>query len=63
MAAASLTRIQGSVKRRILTDISVGLTLGFGFASYWWWGVHKPTVAHRENYYIELAKKKKAEEA
>lgn len=46
-----------------MTDISVGLTLGFGFASYWWWGVHKPTVAHRENYYIELAKKKKAEEA
>ncbi|CDK25736.1 unnamed protein product [Kuraishia capsulata CBS 1993] len=60
MAVAPIT---GSLRRKIIADITVGITLGAGFASYWWWGFHKKTVAVRENYYAELAKKKAAEDA
>jgi cytochrome c oxidase subunit 7 len=48
--------ITGTLKKKIAVDVSIGLTLGLGFASYWWWGFHKTKVQKREDYYASLAK-------
>jgi cytochrome c oxidase subunit 7 len=48
--------ITGTLKKKIAVDISIGLTLGLGAASYWWWGFHKTKVQKREDYYASLAK-------
>ncbi|ODV95950.1 hypothetical protein PACTADRAFT_66962 [Pachysolen tannophilus NRRL Y-2460] len=56
-------QITGMIRRRIIADLSVGVVLGFAGAAYWWWGFHKGKVQVRENYYTQLAEKKKAEES
>lgn len=60
MAIAPIT---GTLKRKIIVDVSVGFTLGLGFASYWWWGFHKGKVEKREAYYAKLAAQKQQEAA
>ncbi|OBA16173.1 uncharacterized protein OGAPODRAFT_93189 [Ogataea polymorpha] len=59
----AIAPIQGFMKRRIITDISIGIGSGLFFGSLWWWGYHKPAVAKREAYYAELAKKKEIEDS
>lgn len=52
--------ITGTMKRRIIVDISVGFAIG-GVMGAIWWGAHKKMVNTRENYYAALAEKKRAE--
>ncbi|ODQ67887.1 cytochrome c oxidase subunit 7A [Nadsonia fulvescens var. elongata DSM 6958] len=52
--------ITGTLKRRIIIDISVGFGLGGAMASAWWWGFHQPMVAKRDAWYIENDKAKSA---
>lgn len=54
--------ITGTLKKKIAVDISIGFSLGMVFASYWWWGFHKPVVQRREDYYASLAKQQADEE-
>jgi len=60
MAIAPIT---GTLKRKIIVDVSTGFVLGLGFASYWWWGFHKEKVDKREAYYAKLAAQKQQEAA
>lgn len=50
--------IQGAFKRRALLDILVGITVGSGLASYWWWGFHKDKINKREQFYAKLQQEK-----
>ncbi|AAS52747.1 AER063Wp [Eremothecium gossypii ATCC 10895] len=59
---SAIAPITGSLKKRIMKDIAVGMGLGTVLGSYWWWGFHKPKIAARENYYTQLAEQKAAEE-
>ncbi|GMM28963.1 cytochrome c oxidase subunit VIIa [Martiniozyma asiatica (nom. inval.)] len=52
--------ITGTMKRRVVVDITVGFAIG-GVLGVWWWKEHKAMVATRENYYAQLAAKKKIE--
>ncbi|AGO12416.1 AaceriAER063Wp [[Ashbya] aceris (nom. inval.)] len=59
---SAIAPITGTIKKRIIADIAIGLGLGTAAGSYWWWGFHKPKIAARENYYAQLAQQKAAEE-
>lgn len=50
--------IVGTMKRRVIVDISVGFAVGGVMGAVWWMN-HKEMVAVRENYYAALAEKKK----
>lgn len=58
---SALAPITGTLKKRIITDIVIGFSLGGVMASYWWWGFHKNVIDRREAFYADLAEKKKAE--
>lgn len=55
--------ITGALKRKIITDISLGFAVGFVLATGYWEFEHKPIVAKRNAYYAELKAKKDAEDA
>lgn len=55
--------ITGTLKRKIITDISYGFVLGFGLAGIYHFYEHKPLVEKREAYYAQLKKQKEAEES
>lgn len=57
-----LAPIQGTMKRKIIIDITAGFAIGGAMGAYWW-TIHKNMVATRENYYAALAEKKKIEES
>ncbi|VEU19889.1 DEKNAAC100578 [Brettanomyces naardenensis] len=54
--------IKGFMAKRVIVDITTGLTLGTAVASYFWFGFHKPMVSKREKYYADIAAKKLVED-
>ncbi|KAK6457975.1 cytochrome c oxidase subunit 7A [Scheffersomyces xylosifermentans] len=60
MAIAPIT---GTLRRKIITDISIGFASGFALATTYWYFEHKPLVAKREAYYAKLKAQNEAEEA
>lgn len=59
MAIAPIT---GTLKRKIITDISLGFVAGFGLAYLYWEVEHKPLITKRDAYYAQLKKQKEIEE-
>ncbi|CCG21297.1 Cox9 subunit VIIa of cytochrome c oxidase [Candida orthopsilosis Co 90-125] len=59
MAIAPIT---GTLKRKIITDITIGFAAGFTLATLYWYTEHTPLVAKREAYYAQLQKQKEAED-
>lgn len=60
MAIAPIT---GTLRRKIITDISVGFGVGFVFATWYWYAEHKPLAAKREAFYAQLKAQKEAEDS
>ncbi|RCK66944.1 Cytochrome c oxidase subunit 7A [Candida viswanathii] len=60
MAIAPIT---GTLKRKIITDISLGFVAGFALAFLYWEVEHKPLIAKRDAYYAQLKKQKEIEES
>lgn len=59
----AIAPIVGTLKRRIITDIIIGFSLGGVMGSYWWWGFHKKIVGKREAHYAMLAAQKQQQAA
>lgn len=60
MAIAPIT---GTLRRKIITDITIGFGCGFVLASAYWYLEHKPLVKKREAYYAQLKAQKEAEDS
>lgn len=60
MAIAPIT---GMLRKKIITDISVGFGIGFVMATAYWELEHKPIVAKRDAYYAKLKQEKEAEDS
>ncbi|KAG2733261.1 hypothetical protein G9P44_004251 [Scheffersomyces stipitis] len=60
MAIAPIT---GTLRRKIITDITIGFASGFALATAYWYYEHKPIVAKREAFYAKLKAEREAEEA
>lgn len=58
---SAIAPITGTIRKRVLTDIIIGFTIGGCMASYWWWGFHKNIINKREEYYTSLSKQKALE--
>ncbi|CAH02073.1 Cox9 [Kluyveromyces lactis] len=58
---SAIAPITGTIRKRILADITIGFAIGGAMASYWWWGFHKNIINKREAYYAKLAEQKAAE--
>ncbi|RLV95899.1 Cytochrome c oxidase subunit 7A [Spathaspora sp. JA1] len=58
-----ITAITGTLKRKILTDITIGFACGFGLATLYWQLEHVPVVTKRDAYYAKLKQQKEAEES
>lgn len=58
----AIAPIAGTMKRKIIIDITVGFAIG-GVMGVAWWSQHKKIIATRENYYASLAEKKKIEDS
>ncbi|KAI9636605.1 cytochrome-c oxidase [Dioszegia hungarica] len=43
--------IVGKLRKRLITDLSMGLGLGFAGGYLFWYTVHKPIVHQRDEYY------------
>ncbi|CAK7215667.1 Cytochrome c oxidase subunit 7A [Sporothrix stenoceras] len=46
--------ITGMLRRTLITDLSIGLGLGFVMGNVFWYGYHMPRTNARDNYYIKL---------
>ena len=42
------------LRRTLITDISIGLGVGFVMGNVFWYGYHMPRTNARDNYYIKL---------
>ncbi|CCE31745.1 hypothetical protein E4U22_005814 [Claviceps purpurea] len=51
MAIAPIT---GMVKRRLISDLTIGIGSGLIFANIWWYGFHIPRNNLRDDYYAKL---------
>lgn len=60
MAIAPITN---TLRRKIITDISIGFGVGFVMATSYWYYEHKPLVKKREAYYEQLKLQKEAEDS
>lgn len=60
MAIAPIT---GGLRKKIITDITVGFGIGFAMATAYWEFEHKPIVKKRDEYYRKLKLEKEAEES
>lgn len=60
MAIAPIT---GMLKKKIITDISIGFGCGFVLAGLYWQYEHKPLVAKRDAFYAKLKAEKEAEDS
>lgn len=60
MAIAPIT---GTLRRKIITDISIGFGCGFVLAGAYWYFEHKPLVAKRDAFYAQLKAQKDAEDS
>ena len=59
----ALAPITGTLKRKIITDITIGFAAGFGLAYLYWEVEHKPIIDKRDAYYAQLRKQKEIEES
>lgn len=55
--------ITGTLKKKIITDISYGFVLGFALAGIYQFYEHRPLVQKREAYYTQLKKQREAEDS
>ncbi|RCH96780.1 hypothetical protein CU097_006284 [Rhizopus azygosporus] len=46
--------ITGTLRKKIIRDISVSLTIGFGAGYYFWHTYHIPSLERRNAYYAKL---------
>ncbi|CAK7217719.1 Cytochrome c oxidase subunit 7A [Sporothrix curviconia] len=46
--------ITGMLRRTLITDISLGLGIGFVMGNAFWYGFHMPRTRARDNHYIKL---------
>lgn len=60
MAIAPIT---GTLKRKIITDITIGFACGFTLATGYWYIEHKPLIVKREAYYAKLKAQQEAEDS
>lgn len=60
MAIAPIT---GTLRKKIITDITIGFAAGFALATGYWYLEHKPIVAKREAFYAQLKAQKEAEDS
>lgn len=55
--------ITGTLRKKIITDITLGFAVGFVLATGYWEFEHKPIVEKRNAFYAEQKAKKDAEDA
>lgn len=60
MAIAPIT---GILRKKIITDISIGFGCGFVLAGLYWQYEHMPIVRARDAYYAKLKADKEAEDS
>ncbi|OBA22894.1 cytochrome-c oxidase, subunit VIIa [Metschnikowia bicuspidata var. bicuspidata NRRL YB-4993] len=60
MAIAPIT---GTLRKKIITDISVGFGIGFLLAGLYWRYEHMPIVQKRDAFYAKLKAEKEAEDS
>lgn len=60
MAIAPIT---GTLRKKIITDITIGFAIGIGMATAYWELEHKPIVIKRDAYYAKLKQEKEAEDS
>jgi cytochrome c oxidase subunit 7 len=60
MAIAPIT---GILKKKIITDITIGFVCGFGLAAAYWEFEHMPIVRKRDAYYAKLKAEKEIEDS
>lgn len=58
---SAIAPITGTLKKRIIADITIGFAIGGVMGGYYWWGFHKKLINKREDFYANLAAEKAAE--
>lgn len=58
---SAIAPITGTIRKRIMADITIGFAIGGVLGSYWWWGFHRGIINKREAFYAKLAEEKAAE--
>ncbi|CEP61626.1 cytochrome c oxidase subunit VIIa LALA0_S03e07140g [Lachancea lanzarotensis] len=58
---AALAPITGTLRKKIIADVTIGFAIGGVMGSAYWWGFHKKLVGKREAHYEKLAAEKAAE--
>lgn len=59
----AISPITGTLKKKIITDITIAFGCGFLFAGLYWEFEHKPIVRKREEFYAKLKAQKEAEDS
>ncbi|KAK4133885.1 cytochrome-c oxidase, subunit VIIa [Trichocladium antarcticum] len=60
MAVAPIT---GMLRRGLITDLSLGLGIGFVFGGGFWYGYHMPRTNARDKYYKKIEEERAAKAA
>ncbi|EHA55934.1 Cytochrome c oxidase copper chaperone [Pyricularia oryzae] len=55
--------IVGMLRRGLILDLSIGLSLGTAMGSLYWYGYHVPRTNMRDNYYKKLEDQRAAARA
>lgn len=60
---SAIAPITGMLRKKIITDISIGFACGFVLAGLYWKFEHKDLVDKREAFYAKLKAEKQAEDS
>lgn len=60
---SAIAPITGTLRKKIITDISIGFGCGFVLAGLYWKYEHKALVDKREAFYAKLKAEKEAEDS
>ncbi|QRW16964.1 hypothetical protein RhiXN_04966 [Rhizoctonia solani] len=60
-SSMAIAPITGKLRKRLILDITAALGLGTAAGYGYWYGIHLPSVRHREEFYRKLALKAKEE--
>lgn len=60
---SAIAPITGTLRRKIISDITIGFGCGFVLAGLYWQYEHKPLVQKREAFYAQLKAQKEAEDS
>lgn len=60
---SKIAPITGTLKRKIIADITIGIACGAGLATLYWEYEHLSIVRKREAYYAKLKQQKEAEDS